>query len=270
MAPLITRILPKSSAVLCRQLLLLTLSVSLLCSQTIDEWIALAERGQLDNVRDHLSDIRQHYGTDPGLIYLSALLEEDGAGAVDQYRDLCDQYPGNPYCHRALLKIAEFYYTSGLYIKSGDWLKKYLRKGPQDKDKKRALKLLERSMTISGNADSVSYYRDLFSGHSPDEKLPVAEPVVPPPNGENKMQPIVSGKGDYAVQVGLFSSIENAGKQLNRLQEKGFAGRISISIKNGKALHAVIIGPYATDADAREISKKIKSGLGLDSFVIKE
>ncbi|NOZ08256.1 MAG: SPOR domain-containing protein [FCB group bacterium] len=230
----------------------------------------MAERGRTDEVNDHINSIRQQYSGDAGLIYLSALLETDGDRAVGQYQTLCDKYPRNQYCPRAMLKLAEYYYVSGLYIKSGDWLKQYLRQTTNAADKKRALNLLRRSLTISGNADSVNYYLKLFGGSSADDHPETGSAEVPKTGAAKDEVTTPVGRGGYGVQVGLFGSLENAGKRLKLLQSSGYDGQIRITIKNGKAMHAVVIGNYATDVKAREISRQIKASLGLDSFVVKE
>lgn len=250
-------------------LLLMLAAFSFAAAQSLDEWIGMAERGRTDEVKSQLETIRRQYGREPAMLYLSALLESDGDSAVEQYRTLCEQYPQNQYCPGAMLKIAEFYYVSGLYIKSGDWLKQYLRRTPGAADKKRALDLLRRSLTISGNADSVAYYLDLYGGQSPGDSGSESGSAEASKASAAKT-PAASPRGGYGVQVGLFGSLENAGKRLQLLQSSGYEGQIRITIKNGKAMHAVVVGNYATDARARQISSQIKARLGLDSFVVKE
>lgn len=237
---------------------------------SIDKYLS----GQETDVTENYAYLQEKYGDEPSFIFLNASIEEQGPAAVAKYKDLYEQHPENKYSPVAVMKLAEYYYVTGLYIKACEWLKKFLYHYPQHESSVRALRLLDRALSISGEADSARYYVDYYTDKTiriseilPDQPIlnPNLEPIDEPEYFSMQAQ---AGEMKYGVQVGLFGSLENAGKRLQMLQDNGYSGRIQISVRDGRSLNAVVIGEYDTDDKARKISNKIKSSLGLDSFVV--
>lgn len=68
-----------------------------------------------------------------------------------------------------------------------------------------------------------------------------------------------AGSGAYTVQAGAFSSRATADSLAQKLRSKGPTRVVPIS-KDGKTLHAVRIGSYATKAEADKVRASIGSG----------
>ena len=51
---------------------------SILLSQNVDLYFSLIEEGELDGVKENLPELLSKYPKDPGVLYLKALLTEDG------------------------------------------------------------------------------------------------------------------------------------------------------------------------------------------------
>lgn len=88
-----------------------------------------------------------------------------------------------------------------------------------------------------------------------DEK--VADPVPDPPAAA----PATSTTGMWAVQLGSFSSQENAERLATSLRDQGYAAFLSQLKTNSGALHRVRVGPQKDRASAEEIALQLgKSG----------
>ena len=85
--------------------LILLLSISL--GQNIDLYFSLIEQGKIDGVKENLPELISKYPKNPGVLYLNALLTQDGKSAIKQYKELLKQYPNSKYAPDAAMKIGE-------------------------------------------------------------------------------------------------------------------------------------------------------------------
>jgi cell division protein FtsN len=65
--------------------------------------------------------------------------------------------------------------------------------------------------------------------------------------------PLRRDAGSVSVQAGAFKSLENAQKLTSRLQAAG----IRAGVEKGKTMYRVLVGPYATEADARAAAQGV-------------
>ena len=77
----------------------------------------------------------------------------------------------------------------------------------------------------------------------------VAKPVVQSPK-------IASG---WAVQLGSFSSQENAGRLVKEVKRKGFSGYLMPLNKSGKTLYRVRVGPVSTKDEATQLAARLSA-----------
>jgi cell division protein FtsN len=63
--------------------------------------------------------------------------------------------------------------------------------------------------------------------------------------------PLRRDAGSVSVQAGAFKSLENAQKLTSRLQAAG----IRAGVEKGKTIYRVLVGPYATESDARAAAR---------------
>jgi cell division septation protein DedD len=85
----------------------------------------------------------------------------------------------------------------------------------------------------------------------------VAEPPAPKPAPKPASQPVAASgaaAGSFIVQLGIFSSAENADKFAARIRKRGFTVRqAKVSAASG-TLHRVYVGPRKTRKDAEELA----------------
>lgn len=109
---------------------------------------------------------------------------------------------------------------------------------------------------------------------SPDEASPAAGQETPPAEKRAPSTPVAQGPaqtdsarpgpaaqqeatGDWAVQVGSFSSRDNAGRLASQLKDQGFAAFVSRYQDGGRILHRVRVGPVATRPEAESLAQRL-------------
>lgn len=97
----------------------------------------------------------------------------------------------------------------------------------------------------------------------------VAEPKPAPlPKVAVAKAPAASSTGMWAVQLGSFSSKENAEKLAADLRKKGYAAFLSqLSTSSGQQLHRVRIGPQKDRESAEAMSDRLRK-VGQDGQVV--
>ena len=136
--------------------LIFLLSISL--GQNIDLYFSLIEQGKIDGVKENLPELISKYPKNPGVLYLKALLTQDGKSAIKQYKKLLKQYPNSKYAPDAAMKIGEYLYARGLYTQAATLLKNIPIKYSRFIGIQRATNLMINSFNAIGEADSARYY----------------------------------------------------------------------------------------------------------------
>ncbi|ABI56589.1 SPOR domain-containing protein [Alkalilimnicola ehrlichii MLHE-1] len=98
---------------------------------------------------------------------------------------------------------------------------------------------------------------------------PGAEPEPEPTVTPEGLDRIPADRGDWVVQVGSFSRLENALGLRDRLREAGytaFADRMDTEA--GRTLYRVRLGPLATREEARALHDELQRDQGLEGLVM--
>jgi cell division protein FtsN len=92
------------------------------------------------------------------------------------------------------------------------------------------------------------------------EPVPGSGPKVPRPPGD----PFI-----YFVQVGAFSSPDDAEQQRARLALQGYGAKISEREQGGRTIHRVRLGPFDSQAEAAAQQERLK-GQGVDAALVRQ
>ena len=147
-------------------LIFITYSV-LTAQQNIEELIRDVNLGKTKESLSKINQLEKDFPNNPGVMYLSALLETDGDKARKQYESLYKNHPNSEYSDDAVMKIAEYYYAAGLYIQSSKWTKRMARYYARSEHIDRAVKLFLNALIISGSKDTAHYYSKVFKKQFP-------------------------------------------------------------------------------------------------------
>ena len=80
--------------------------------------------------------------------------------------------------------------------------------------------------------------------------VPIAKPVA-------QVEEIISGR--YSVQVGAFSSLDNARSVTSKLKAQGYFSYISKAVSVNKEIFKVRVGGFSSKQEALDAEKKLKS-----------
>lgn len=92
-----------------------------------------------------------------------------------------------------------------------------------------------------------------------------------PPAAKMLSPPLFSGSAlikAWVVQIGSFSSRENAIELRNKLRKQGFAAFVESFDANGAAAHRVRIGPEATHSRSKKTLAALKQKMQLDGIIV--
>ena len=240
---------------------------SFLHAQDIDLYLSLMKEGNFKGVKENLPELTSKYPKNAGVLYLKALLTEDGNSAIKQYENIFKNHPESQYASLSAMKIGEYFYARGLYTQSANLLKNIPANYPRFIDMQRLTDLMMNSFNAIGEADSAKYYGLIIKSMFPAIDANIDE-------NSNKLSQVFDFKkksrnlGPYVVQIGAFSSKENAKRLKLQVSQLGHDVSINNVDSKGKRFYAVRINSYKSKKKAEEVGKDIKSKLGVSFRVL--
>ena len=249
------------------KIIFLVFIISILSSQNVGLYFSLIEEGELDGVKENLPELLSKYPNDPGVLFLKATLTEDGESALKQYKYIVKNHPKSTYAPESAMKIGEYFYARGLYTQCASLLKTIPAQYPRYSQMQRLTDLMISSFNAIGEADSAKYYSLIIKSMFPTIETNIE-------TGDNKLSQVFSFKkkteslGPYVIQIGAFSSKENAKRLKLQVSQLGHDVSINKIESNGKTFYAVRINRYKSKKKAEEIGKDIKSKLGVNFRVL--
>ena len=165
------------------------------------------------------------------------------------------------------MKIGEYFYARGLYTQSANLLKTIPVRYPRFSDMQRLTDLMINSFNAIGESDSAKYYGLIIKSMFPSMDTNIDY-------NENKLSQVfdfkkkVKKKGPYVVQIGAFSSIENAKRLKLQVSQLGYDVSINKVDSNNKTFFAVRVNSYKTKKRAEQIGRDIKSKIGVNYRVL--
>ena len=248
------------------------LLISQFFGQNIDLYLSLIDEGKTEGVIEILPELISKYPNNPGVIYIKALMTEDGKTSIDIYNDIIKKYPDTKFAPYAAMKIGEYFYARGLYTQASKLFKNIPLKYPRFSDVQRATDLMVNSFIAIGEADSARYYGLIIKSMFPkvdigtDDLSEKNKPLAQVFEFKKNRQQI--DLGPYVIQVGAFSTKENAGRLKLQISQLGHDVSISNVESNGRTLYAVRVNRFKTKNRAEKIGKNIKSKIGVDYRVL--
>ena len=128
--------------------------------------------------------------------------------------------------------------------------------------------LMINSFNAIGEADSAKYYSLIIESMFPSIETNVE-------SKDNKLSQVFSFKkkagnnqGPYVVQIGAFSSKENAKRLKLQVSQLGHDVSINKVNSNGKTFYAVRVNRYKSKIRAEKIGKDIKAKLGVNYRIL--
>jgi len=208
-------------------------------SPDIQRRLEMIERGQTEAVRAELPALMTNFQNHPGVLYLQAILTTDGTEASKVYQSIVDNFPKSEWADDALFKLYQYYYSIGLY-KTGD----------------QKLQQLRQEYPFS------TYAAGTQSKEQAETKPEDAPAQITSPN------PIQKYPTSFTVQVGAFSTLQNAEELRARFERENYSSNIFTIVNNGRKLHKVWVGEFQTYEEAKRFTGEIRNKFSLESIVV--
>ena len=201
--------------------------------------LEMIEKGQAEAVRAELPSLMTNYQNNPGVMYLQAVLTTDGTEAVKLYQNIVDNFPKSEWGDDALYKLYQYYYSIGLY------------------------KTANQKWTQLKEEYPFSAYAAEKNSVVEEKQAAKEKPTVMKPKGT-----VPKFATNFTVQVGAFSTLQNAGELKTKFEKEGFQSNIFTMVSHGKKLHKVWVGEFQSYDEARRFTLEIKSKFNLTSIVV--
>jgi cell division septation protein DedD len=219
------------------------LSTGNLYPQEVDivPYLKAIENGNIGEAKDALVDRQEKNGSAPSVMFLDAVLKENGQEAVAIYQDIVDNHPKSKYADAALYRIFSYYYALGLYETA------------QEK-----LKQLKESYPTS------PYINVADQNLSALEKSEVkeTETVV----GETKSK--VEENYKFTIQAGAFTNLDNANKLIGEFESAGIFTRLGEKAVGGTTFHVVYAGKFEKYEDAESFLQVVNSRYKINGSIV--
>jgi len=173
------------------------------------------------------------------VMYLQAVLTTDGTESAKLYQNIVDNFPKCEWGDDALYKLYQYYYSIGLY------------------------KTADQKLTQLKEEYPFSAYAAEKNPAVEEKQAAKEKPTVMKPKGS-----VPKYATNFTVQVGAFSTLQNASELKAKFEKEGFQSNIFTIVSNGKKLYKVWVGEYQTYEEARRFTAEIKSKFNLTSIVV--
>ncbi len=226
-------------------------------SQSVDEqviqFIKLIEQGETDRVLTESASLFSKSPNHPGVLFLQGRLAEDGIEAVKVYQTILDNFPNSEWADDALYYTYQYYYAIGLY-RTAELKMAQLKKNYPDSPY-----LTVKSSEAKQQPEKIA------------TPAPVIEQPPPPPVTETKkpaIEPISSAV--YTIQVGAFSTLENAEKLKSYFVNLNYDVEIANRVRAGKKLFLVWVGNFQTAEEAVKLAFDIKQKYNIEAITVQK
>jgi len=212
-----------------------------LFAQEVDIVPALkkVEAGEIEAARQLLKEFKQSQPTNPSVMFLDAVLTDNGEDALFKYERVYKKYPKSQYADASVYRIFSYYFALGIYKKAETYKQLLLSKYPH------------------------SPYVKAANRNIPDIELDNSVTQTTRNIDDNSQS-----SNKFTVQAGAFLNIANAKKLLNNLSAQGYAAEITAKDIGGAILNVVTAGKFSSKAEARNFLNFLKSDYHLNGRII--
>jgi tetratricopeptide (TPR) repeat protein len=205
----------------------------------------------------------------PLAMYLDALSQSNASKAVEKYKQLLARHPNSEYADRAVIKIAQYYFSRGLYVAARKHFLELIETYPSSPMIAEAMYFAAACLYASGNIES-SYteYKNVINQYpdSPFARLAKEELQEGSFNGKDahglSNVNLANAKGKFAIQIGAFTQVNNALNLKNYCLKLGLPVEIREKKENNATQYLVWVGAFETREAAENFGNTFKKEHG--------
>jgi len=218
-------------------LLILLTSQAFPQEKDIVPYLKLIEAGKKDSVQNLLPELKKSYPDDPSVLYLEAVMTENGQDAVPVFNRIINDFPASKYADASIYRLYSYYYSLGLYNTASVFLDKLEKKYSGSP----YIKLAEREIP------------------SEDEETPSLN---------NKLTSDTSDVFQFTIQAGAFSNDSNAASLKKSFENSGYYSVIKKKNVAGSDFNVVFVGEFKSRNEADNFLQVINKKFDLNGRVV--
>jgi len=207
-------------------------------------------RGEIESVREELPSLLSRHQNHPGVLYLQGMLTTDGPEAVKLFQSIVDNFPDSEWADDALYRVYQYYYSVGLYRTAEQKLTQLKRDYPQSR---------------YAFGEQPRFDRQ---GEITEEQLEEPVPTATREREQTDTRQISASQYPYALQVGAFSTYENAMRQREMLRDMDEPVEITTRMQGGQTLYLVWVGAFQSRDQATEYGQKIRQEYNVETMIV--
>lgn len=207
-------------------------------------------RGEVESVREELPGLLSRYQNHPGVLYLQAMLTTDGPEAVKIFQSIVDNFPESQWADDALYRVYQYYYSVGLYRTAEQKLNQLKQEYPDSRYAFGQQPRFDRQDEIA------------------EEQIqqPAQRAAREPERQDTRQRP--ASQYPYALQVGAFSTYENAMRQRDMLKDTDEPVEITTRMQGGQTLYLVWVGAFRSRDQATEYGQKLRQQFNIETMIV--
>ncbi len=220
-----------------------------------------------DDFKDKvLAFVEAHPGT-PEALFLRAIAMENARKSVQLYNQLVTDYPNSGLADRAIYRIAQYYFSRGLYVAARREFLRVLEDQSNSGLAGDATYFAAACLCASGQMETCRSELRNFLNLYPDSEL---SDLAKEDLGELKEiigngvreRSIEKVKGEFSLQVGAFSVAENAQRLQSYFEKLGLQAEVVQRTQDNEKLFLVWVGSYASKEAASLAGENLKRDYG--------
>lgn len=209
------------------------------------------ENGEIELAKTSLAKLKASNPENSSIIFLEAVLTEDGEKSIDLYQTVLDKFPTSKYADASLYRIYSYYYALGIYRRANIYLNQLKSEYPN-------------SPYLKSN--SISQFTQEYESANVTRTNNTSSSTKN--NTENNSN-TNEKKEMYSIQVAAFLNQTNAINLSNQLKSKQYESFITDKEVGGSILKVVFVGNYDSEDKAKKVLEDIKKEFGLSPKLIK-
>lgn len=188
------------------------------------------ETGDVQSVKKEMQSLLIRYSGDPSLLFVDALITENGEEASKKFSSLVQKHPKSKYADAALFRLYTYYYAIGSYQTASSHLEKLKNDYPNSRYGQGS------SLEIPSEEDDASVT---------DFEAQVNEK-------EQQIVQAISPKYLFSIQTGAFVNEMNALSLKNDLENADIFVQIKEKVIGGTTFYVVLAGKFTNENLANE------------------
>jgi len=195
------------------------------------------EAGKIVEVKDDLEELKKNNSGDPNVIFLEAVLTEDGDKSKNFYELIYNDFPNCKFADASLFRNFSYYYAIGLYKKAEGLKKRLLKDYPKS-----------------------PYLKNT------DRNFPEVDDMIIVDSAPYKIKNQTAER--FTVQAGAFSNFKNAEDLKSKFILDGFFARIIPKTVNNLQFHTVTVGNFLSRAETDIFLNELQNNYSIKGRVI--